>query len=295
MLETRAATPARPPTRSTGVTEDLDFDWRPEPLERAVDSDRTFRWPIVIAALFIGVSAALIIRLFIAVPADTATARLEEYRQVATALDTALHAVLDAAPGSADAVRDLGTAIDEVRESVARPLPGGVPVIGGGPGAELDAAHQRLTTAVDAASALVGRLRISTDYRAAAAVILTLPMLPTEVEPDFIDPAARTLSEYQAGAVVAAAGLGPEPLLAEFRGQVDALLDEMPIWSDLYLLALRRGQADNAATMIGDLTARVEAARAELEAGLAELEAEIVGEAQSLIDGLRQAGLVVGS
>lgn len=295
MLETRAATPARLPHRSTGVTEDLDFDWRPEPLERAVDSDRTFRWPIVIAALFIGVSAALIIRLFIAVPADTATARLEEYRQVATALDTALHGVLDAPPGSADAARDLATAIDEVRESVARPLPGGVPVIGGGPGAELDSAHQRLTTAADAASALVGRLRISTEYRAAAAVILTLPMLPTEVDPDLIDPAARTLSEYQAGAVVAAAGLGDEPRLAEFRGQVDALLDEMPTWSDLYLLALRRGQADTAATMIGDLTARVEAARTELEAGLPELEAGIAAEAQGLIDGLRQAGLVVGS
>ena len=29
----------------------IDFDWRPQPLERVVDSGRSFRWPIIGGAL----------------------------------------------------------------------------------------------------------------------------------------------------------------------------------------------------------------------------------------------------
>lgn len=292
MLETTAATPARPVTRShDGEEEDLDFDWRPEPLQRAVDSDRTFRWPIVIAALFIGVSAALVIRLFIAAPAESANARLEEYRTVATALDTTLRDALDTRDDPA-AIAALADAVDATRDSLARDLPRGVPLIGQGPGAELDAAHERLTAIVDSSATLVTRLQLARSYRQAGSEILTLPLLPSEAPPDLVDPAARTVSDYRAGVLAAVARLDDAPEFAAFRTLVAEFAEDLTPWSDRYLLALRRGETASTASLLVDLGARADLARAELNARLDEIDGAVAAEGLSLLDALLEAGLV---
>jgi hypothetical protein len=293
MLETTATTPARPLARHDGEAGDeLDFDWRPEPLMRAVDSDRAFRWPIVIASLFIGVAVALVIRLFIASPADSANARLEEYRTVATALQAALGGALDASTGDPATVAALADAVDAARESVSRPLPRGVPIIGQGPGAELDAAHQRLTTIVDSAATIVPRLHLSRTYRQAGADILGLPLLPNQVSPDLIDPAARTLDEFRAGAVAAAARLDDEPDFAAFRDLVTEFVEGLGPWSDRYLLSLRRGDSEAAAALVADLHARADLARTELNQRLDDLDTAITTDGLEILDALVQAGLV---
>jgi hypothetical protein len=293
MLETTAATPARPLARHDGEAgDDLDFDWRPEPLMRAVDSDRTFRWPIVIASLFIGVAVALVIRLFVASPADSANARLDEYRAVATTLQEALRGALDTPTGDPAAVAALADAVDTARESVSRPLPRGVPIIGQGPGAELDAAHQRLMTIVDSAATIIPRLQLSRTYRQAGADILSLPLLPNQVTPDLIDPAARTLDEFRAGAVAAVARLDDEPGFAAFRDLVTEFVEGLAPWSDRYLLGLRRSDAETTAALVAELHARANLARAELDQILDDLDTAITADGLEILDALAQAGLV---
>lgn len=293
LLGTTETTPTRPESPSgDGATDDLDFDWRPEPLGKAFDPDKTFRWPIVIAALFIGVSVALAIRLFVASPADSAGARLDEYRAVSTSLATALRGALDAPADDPEATSVLAVAAAEVREAVSQPLPTGVPLVGQGPGAELAAAHEALTAIVESADSLVARLRIFGDYTRAGRSILTLPLLPTEAPPDLVDAAARTLAEFQAGAVTAAAVLGDEPELAAFRDQVEELLGELTGWSNRYLLALRRDESETTAALLVELRARTDLARAELTARLDEIDGAITTATLSLLSALQEAGLV---
>jgi hypothetical protein len=290
MLELTAARPGRPSARDDGQPDgELDFDWRPQPLGRADDEDRALRWPIIFAALFVGVAVALVIRLFVASPAESAAARLDEYRSAATTLEEALRGALD---GSTSGPATLSEAIDAARESLSQPLPRGVPIIGQGPGAELDAAHALLTSVTDSASEMVPRLEVSRTYREGAAPILGLPLLPTDAPADLVDTAARLLDEYRAGAVTAAAGLGNEPEFTAFREFVSQLVDGLPAWSDRYLLALRRGETATAAALVVELQARADLARAELNLRLDELETGIIADALGLIDALRQGGLI---
>jgi hypothetical protein len=80
MLETTPATVARAGT--LGALEepvpDLDFDWRPTPLGKVVESKREYRWPIVAGAAVIGLAVLLVARFVIFLPADQAEARLAE-------------------------------------------------------------------------------------------------------------------------------------------------------------------------------------------------------------------------
>jgi hypothetical protein len=293
MLETTAATPARPPSRPPSDADgELDFDWRPEPLGRAIDSDRTFRWPIVIASLFIGVSVALIIRLFIASPADSAAARLDQYRDAATSLDAALRTVLEAPPGDPAAADALEIVVADLRALLAEPLPGDSPFFGGGSVADLEAAHQRLTPIIDSAETIARDLRLAATYREASIDMLALPLLPTEVPPELIDPAARTLADFRASASAAAATLDDSAAFAGFRQRVGEINDLMPSWSDRYLLALRREDVAATTDLLGDMQARFDLARAELNAALQTLRDGITAGSLAVINALQQAQLV---
>lgn len=281
MLERTAADPARPASGPDGETDgDLDFDWRPEPLEREVD--HAVRWPIVIASLFIGVSAALIIRLFVAVPSDTA-ARLDEYRAAAFSFEAAVQTVLDAPRSDAAAAAEFADAVADLRELVSEPPPRG--------GGQIAAAHQSLTSIADLSDALAGDLLLIATYREAASAILTLPLLPTEAPPDLLDSAARTLAEYRATASAAAAALGEDPVLAGFKERVDEFVEMLPSWSDGYLLALRRGETDTTTALLIDLRARANLAQGELDTGLTALEEAIAAQSLAVRTALQQAEL----
>ena len=294
MLETTAATQARPESgRHVPEEDDLDFDWRPEPLQRAIDSDRTFRWPIVIAALFIGVAVALSFRLFILGPANSASARLDEYRAVAVALDSAAQGVLDSPTGAAEAAAVLDEAVVALQTALAPPLPGG-PIGGQGPSAELSDAHDSLTVIADAAVALASKLEISTVYRQNAAAILTMPLLPDEAPEDLIDAAERTLGDYRVAAIAAVARFGDEPEMEIFRTQISEFVDNISPWSDLYLIALSRGETANVQSLLDDLRSQIALATAELDTKLAGVEGQITTEALALITSLQQSGLLVG-
>lgn len=283
MLQTRAATPPRPENYGDDPDEDLDFDWRPEPLQRAVDSDRTFRWPIVLGALFIGVSVALTLRLFVFVPTDSAGSRLDDFRTAATELDGALTAVIEAPWGDPTALAELDAAIASAREALEEPETSDSAV---------SDAQQTLTVIVDDASLLASRGTMASTYREQAGVIFGVPTLPSDAPAELVDQAERALNDYRVAAIAALARLGDYPALADFRALAEEFVDELPGWSDRYLLALSRGQVEAAAALLADIHARAAIAEEELADALEGIEVEGRAAATSLRDTLRGTGLV---
>jgi hypothetical protein len=289
MLETTAATAARPASGDhEGEVEDIDFDWRPEPLDRALGSDRSFRWPIVIAALFIGVSVALVLRLFVLAPANTAAVRLQEYRSVAADLDAALREVIDAPTGDPEAASALAEAAASLQAALAPPLPGGLG--NQGAGGELATAHQALSAISDSAGSLSARLQSATEYRSNADAVLTLPLLPTEAPEDLVDTAERTLADYRAGAVAAVARFTDEAAFGDLRNQLSSYVDGLQGWSDQYLLALRRGETETTADLIQEARTETGRIRAILDTRLEEVEGGVAADALALLTALQQAG-----
>lgn len=290
MLETTAATPARPQQGDhDGEIEDIDFDWRPEPLDRALGSDRSFRWPIVIAALFIGVSVALVLRLFVLAPANTAAVRLDEYRSVAADLDTALRGVIDAPTGDPEATSALIDAVAALQTSITAPLPGG-PIGDQGSSGELATAHQALSAIADSASGLSNRLQLAAEYRANADAILNLPLLPTEAPEDLVETAERTLADFRAGAVAAMTRFTDEAAFGDIRSQLGAFVDGLQGWSDQYLLALTRGEAETTAELIQEARTEAGRIRATLDTQLGEVEGDATADALALLNALQAAG-----
>lgn len=290
MLETTAATPAR---RATGdqesEVEDIDFDWRPEPLDRALGSNRAFRWPIVIAALFIGVSVALVLRLFVLAPANAAAVRLEEYRSIAIELDTALREVIDAHAGDQEAASGLAEAAASLQAALAPPLPGGLG--GQGSSGDLATAHQALRAIGDSATNLSARLQLAMEYRRNAEAVLTLPLLPTEAPEDLISSAERTLADYRAGAVAAVTRFADEAAFGDLRAQLATYVDGLQGWSDRYLLALRRGETETTTELIQEGRTETGRIRAILDTRLEAVEGDIAADSLALLSALQQAGL----
>ncbi|MEX2322854.1 MAG: hypothetical protein WEA29_03695 [Acidimicrobiia bacterium] len=294
MLETTAATAARPARGDQdGEIEDIDFNWRPEPLDRALGSDRSFRWPIVIAALFIGVSVALVLRLFVLAPANAAAVRLDEYRSVAADLDAALREVIDAPAGDPDAASDLAEAAASLQASLAPPLPGG-PIGGQGPSGELAAAHQTLRAIADSATNLSARLQLATEYRRNADAALTLPLLPTEAPEDLIASAERTLADYRAGAVAAMARFTDEAAFGDLRDQFGTFVDGLQGWSDQYLLSLRRGETETTTELLQEARTETGRLRAILDTRLESVEGNVAADSLALLSALQQASFGTG-
>ena len=290
MLETTTATAARPATGDQeGEIEDIDFDWRPEPLDRALGSNRTFRWSIIIAALFIGVSVALALRLFVLAPANTAAMRLDEYRSVAANLDAALREVIDAPAGDPDVASGLADATVALEASLAPPLPGGG--IGGqGSSGELGAAHQALRAIADSATNLSARLQLATEYRSNADAVLALPLLPTEAPEDLIASAERSLADYRAGAVAAMARLTDEVAFGDLRDQFGTFVDGLQVWSDQYLLSLRRGETETTTELLQEARTETARIRAILDSRLESVEGDITADSLALLSALQESG-----
>jgi hypothetical protein len=289
MLETTAATAARPAKGDQdGEIEDIDFDWRPEPLDRALGSDRSFRWPIVIAALFIGVSVALVFRLFVLAPANTAAVRLDEYRGIAADLDAALREVIDAPAGDPDAASGLAEAASSLQAALAPPLPGGLG--GQGSSGELATAHQALGAISDSATNLSARLQLAAEYRRNADAILSLPLMPTEAPEDLIASAERTLADYRAGAVAAMARFTDDAAFGELRDQLGTYVDGLQGWSDQYLLALRRGETDTTTDLLQEARTETGRIRTILDTQLEAVEGDAAADSLALLSALQDAG-----
>lgn len=294
LLETKPATAARPvsPEAPAESVPEIDFDWRPRPLARAVDSDRTFRWPIVLLSLFIGVSAALAVRLFIAVPTNLAAEHLASYREAIDGFDTALTSMA-AAPEKSNPtpVSEFSTAVTEFRIAAEEPLPSGVRLIGQAGTADLEAAQRHLLVMADSADSLLARLHTASSYRGLGQQLGSLPLLPTHAPPELIDPAARSLADFQTSVATVVERFDEHPDFEAFRARVGDTLEALPVWIDSYLLALRQEDQEAAAMLLVELQARMELISAELELALTTVEEEaaaVLASLRSAVEGARE-------
>src|SRR3990172_1407773 len=276
MLETAPATVARPQASGEMAepVPDIDFDWQPRPLDRNVGGRRSFRWSILVAAGVLGALALVAVQILVTVPQQKADARRVVYREALDAFDPALPA-LAAAPAPSDpaALGAFADAAARFAAVVRADLPTVIPLLPIGPIEELRPARSEMLAVVDAAESLLTDLAAAPRYREAAATILALPLLPTPAPETLIDPAERAIADMQSATERGYAALDDDPAFAGYRDRVAAAIDALPAWADAYLLALRRGDAAETASLITAFQAQVSLAATELESAVADVDA----------------------
>lgn len=83
MLETTPATVARHlelAQPAEPLLSELDFDWHPEPLSRAIGTRRSYRWSVLVAAAVLGGLALVAVQVLVTIPQQRADVRRVEYR-----------------------------------------------------------------------------------------------------------------------------------------------------------------------------------------------------------------------
>ena len=275
MLETTPATVARPlaPGQAAEPIPDLDFDWRPHPLDRTVTSHRTYRWSIVVGAVVIGVGILVGARLLLAMPAHKASVRHDEYVAVTAAFAAALDR-LDGAATVTDplAAADFAEASESLRTTAEEPLPWVLPLVPLGP--DLPPVRSKMLEVSDTAATLSDEITQAAAYRQASDEIFALPLLPTEVPAELIDPAARALADMQAASEAAVAGLDTDPAYENYRSRVADALAALPDWINRYLIALRRADTATATTLLVDAQAQRTLIQSELDTVFSRVDAD---------------------
>lgn len=298
MLETTPATVARP--GSLGALDepvpDLDFDWRPTPLGKVVESKREYRWPVVVGAALAGAMVLFVVRFVVFLPADQAEARLAEYASAVDEFSAAIDA-MEAAETLTDpmAAGEFLEAADDLFV-VARPGPPGfLPFMPAGPVADVRSVRHRLLILADAADSIAERLARAAEYREASASILAIPLLPSSAPPELIDPAARALAAMHTDSTAAAGRLDDSDEYAAYRDAVEQALSAVPGWIDRYLLALRRGEEATAMDLIAELETIRAGTLAEVEPILEQVETDAADLIVELERGIAEVRILLGN
>lgn len=297
MLETTPATVARAGT--VGALEepvsDLDFDWRPTPLGKVVESKREYRWPIVAGAALVGLAVLVVARFVIFLPADQAEVRLAKYATSVDEFSAAIEAM-----EAAETLTDPAAAAQFLEAAgellvVARPGPPGfLPFMPAGPVADVRSVRHRLLILADAADSIAARLARAAQYREASGEILAIPLLPSSAPPELIDPAARALATMHSQSTAAAGRLDDSDEYAAYRESVEQALTTLPGSIDRYLLALRRGEEATALARIAELEASREDTLAEVEAVLGQVETDAATLILELKRGIAEVRILLG-
>lgn len=274
---------------------DLDFDWRPQPMEKAVDARRTFRWSILFAAMALGVLALVGVQFLVTVPQQKADERRVEYRAALDEFSAALD-LFAAAPAPSDpvALAAFAAAAADLEATASAPLPTVIPLLPIGPIEELRPGRSEMLGMVDAVEQMVTDLAAASAYRDAAADILAMPLLPTEAPTELIDPAARAIADMQSQSQSAFDRLDDDPAFAAYRERASAAIEALPDWSNRYLLALRRGDVEATTTILAEMQARVSLANTELEIAVADLDAAARETIAALQVSLQEARVKLG-
>jgi hypothetical protein len=271
-LDTAPATVAQPhaPTAADEqIGEDLDFDWKPRPLERAVETDRSFRWPIIGAALLMAVGAIVVVRGLGTFSDTQAQERLATYRAAVTEFEDALDDLQSALPdiGVAEALA-FDTATETLREVAEEDLPGLPPFVPQGSLGDVQRAQEHLIEMADAAALVSSDLDLAASFTEASARLFAVPPLPFSAPEELIDPAGEAITTMQSETRATLASLEPVDTFAGYLAAVEAALADLPDWTDRYLLALRRGDAETAELLIGSIRSEAETVDGELTIGL---------------------------
>lgn len=290
LLET---TPATVPRRSEkSPTDDLpaelDFDWRPQPLERVVQGNRSFRWPIIGAALVLAALAILAVQGLGTFSDTQANERLETYRTAvddfAASIDE-LEAALPAV-GMADAVA-FEAASDSLRSAASEELPGLPPFVPQGALGEVARARDHLLAMADIALAVSTDLDLAATFTEASAGLFAVPSLPFSAPDELIVPAGEAITEMESETRSTLASLEAVEPFGTYVDEVESALADLGEWTDRYLLALRRGDTDVAESLVTEIEGVEQALNDELEVGLSSIAIRVeerIGELRAAID-----------
>lgn len=299
MLDTTAPSgaPGRGPDASTDP--DVDFDLRPQPLDKVVASKRTFRWPVIAMLLIVGAAAAIGLAFASAIPGQRADERLSEYRHALDGVDTALAGAFD--PASADmplaspaAILELREAAEELREIATAELPDPVPILPSGPIDDLEDRRAALLSLSDQLDSLTSSAATVTAYQEAGESVLVLPPLPFLIPTALVDEVAIAVTQMQVNTISALAELPTDEAFTDYRNLVDSALDAVPDWADRYLLALRREDTATATTLVAEVQARATIAETARIQGLADLQTRLTALVASARRSVEEASVLVG-
>lgn len=290
MLETTPAQVASPsaPTAGDDDVGDIDFDWRPLPLEKVVSGDRSFRWPIIGAATVLAAVAILAVRGLGTISDAQAEERLVAYQSELADFSEAVDELEAALPATdVDAALAFSLATDELLTAASEDLPGLPPFVPQGSLGDVAKAQEHLLAIVDVATTISADLDTAATFLAASETLFTVPPLPFEAPDELIEPASRAIADMQTRTLGTLAGLEPDTAFADYLSRLDEAIESIPDWSDRYLLALRRGDTESAEALIAEITARRQLLDAELEVALSSVSrgvSERIAEIRTAID-----------
>lgn len=292
MLETTPAQVPRPVQRPTGddTITDLDFDWRPQPLERIVASDRSFRWPILGAAIVLAAVALIAVRGLGTISDSQADERLAAYNAEVATFSTALDALEATLPEiDIESALAFSVATEGLRSAATEDLPGLPPFVPQGSLGDVAAVQDHLLTIVDVATRISADLDTAATYETASDRLFVIPPLPFEAPEELIDPAGEAITDMQTLTLATLASLDPDDRFAAYVARIEDALDSIPVWNDGYLLALRRGDRESAEALIVDITAQHQLIEAEFEVALTEVSNAISGRMEEVRTALAEA------
>ncbi len=298
MLDTTPAQVASPSTPSAAedAVGDIDFDWRPQPLEKVVTGDRSFRWPIIGAAIVLAAIAIIAVRGLGTISDAQAEERLDLYRVGLASFSAAVDELDGALPAvDIEAALAFSVATEELLSVAAEDLPGVPPFVPQGSLGDVAAAQEHLLSIVDVATAISAQLDTAVTYLAASESLFAVPPLPFEAPDELIDPASQAIADMQTLTLGTLAGLEPDPEFADYLARVDEALESIPDWSDRYLLALRRGDVETAEALIVEITAQRQLLDAEMEAALAAVSLVIADRMDEIRTAIDQAEVLTAT
>lgn len=298
MLETTPAKVARPVRRATGEDEisELDFDWRPQPLERVIASGRSFRWPIIGAALVLAAVAILAVRGLGTISESQAAERLAAYSDQVALFSTAVDDLESALPDiDVDSALAFSVATDELRAAATEDLPGLPPFVPQGALGDVAAVQDHLLGIVDVATTISADLDLAAGYAAASAQLFGVPPLPREAPEELIDSAGSAIADMQTQTLAELARLEPDDRFATYVGRVEDALESVPDWADRYLLALRRGDVDSAEALIVEITARRQILDAELDVALQDVSSAVASRMADIRTAITEAEVLTST
>ncbi len=263
-------------------TAPLIEDWKPDRVDPLVMSGRTFRWPIIIAAILLFIGGLAVIQAVQDMPERAATEARATYHAVAgdyqallPEADDAIAVITDPSADTSalsDASVSLSAFNDGARnlfDAAAEPLPTMPPLVSR---AQLDALtpiRQSMAGAAEIGLTLERRLGDTLSYRLLYAKTFQLPQLPTVATQDQISQIGVALGLAVTSTNDAIGNLPDEPFLSEHKLAAFQLAQRLDDWQIEYLEALRTGDTATAGPLVQEITQRVDALNTELGAPLA--------------------------
>ncbi len=274
-------------TRLWDATETLtpNADWEPEAFDALATSQRTFRWPIIIAAVVVLIGGLSVIRWASAMPERATATASADYLAAATQLEADLGEARDTisvitdlnatTSQLSDAAVSLSTLDADARnlfDTAAEPLPSMLPLVSRSSLEALTPTRRAMANASEIGLTLERRLGDALSYRLAFSKAFRLPQLVTAASPEEISPIGVALGLAASDTRAAIEALPDEPFFADHLAAVRQLELRLDDWQVEYLGALRSGDETAAAALVVEIRQRVAAVQQGVQAPLATLQ-----------------------